>query len=267
MPKFGAILSTFSKQLYLGRPEFLYNSSNVVNKTTLYVQNVAPLPTFGRSMSMWPSGFEDPVKHKKDFPELKEKGEYQTKALSPIKSTPNYATCSLFKDPLVQKFHRLCTVHGRSEQAENNLRETYRLIKRAQLKKYYKVSASINAKSKQDSTVSEQEDINITTDPVLIIKRAIENARPLMALEKVKVGSVEYLVPKPITVTASQFRGMKWIIEAARDRDKLKSSFKEKLAEILVETASFTGRVVQQKNDHHKTCELNRAYAHYRRTK
>ena len=76
-----------------------------------------------------------------------------------------------------------------------------------QLKKYYKVSASINAKSKQDSTVSEQEDINITTDPVLIIKRAIENARPLMALEKVKVGSVEYLVPKPITVTASQFRG------------------------------------------------------------
>ena len=150
--------------------------------------------------------------------------------------------------------------------------------------------------------MSEQEDINITTDPVLIIKRAIENARPLMALEKVKVGSVEYLVPKPITVTASQFRGnvtniifyplviaihnnqnsnirntinlifsfisgMKWIIEAARDRDKLKSSFKEKLAEILVETASFTGRVIQQKNDHHKTCELNRAYAHYRRTK
>ena len=55
--------------------------------------------------------------------------------------------------------------------------------------------------------MSEQEDINITTDPVLIIKRAIENARPLMALEKVKVGSVEYLVPKPITVTASQFRG------------------------------------------------------------
>ena len=125
MPKFGALLSTFGKQLYLGRPEFLYNSSNVVNKTTVCVQNVTPLYTFGRSMSMWPSGFEDPVIHKKDFPELKDKGEYQTKALSPIKSTPNYATCSLFKDPLVQKFHRLCTVHGRSEQAENNLRVSH----------------------------------------------------------------------------------------------------------------------------------------------
>ena len=61
--------------------------------------------------------------------------------------------------------------------------------------------------------------------------------------------------------------GMKWIITAARDRDKKKSMFHEKLADVLIETASFTGRVIQVKNEHHKTCEINRAYAHYRRTK
>ena len=118
-----------------------------------------------------------------------------------------------------------------------------------------------------------------------------------MALEKVKVGSVDYQIPKPITKERSEFDGMyikkcrndffrylvqkscnhifkiitfvgmRWIINAARDRDKAKSRFNHKLAEVLVETASFTGRVIQVKNDHHKTCEVNRAFAHYRRTK
>ena len=81
--------------------------------------------TFGcvvRYMSMWPHGFEEPAAHKQEFPELRKSGDFQTKALSPIKSAPNSATCSLFKDPLVQKFHRLCTVHGHSEVAESNLR-------------------------------------------------------------------------------------------------------------------------------------------------
>merc|ERR1719411_740519 len=210
---------------------------------------------------MWPKGFEDPVIHKKDFPELRESGDYQVKALAPIKSAPNSATCSLFKDPLVQKFQRLCTLHGRSEQAENNMRETFRLIKHTQLKKYYK------AVSSKESESTNAEDISVTTDPVQIIKKAIENGRPLMSLQNVTVGSVDYQIPAPITIDRSQFEGMRWIINAARDRDKKKSKFYQKLAEVLIETASFTGRVIQVKNDHHKTCEVNRAFAHYRRTK
>merc|ERR1719273_449053 len=55
-------------------------------------------------MSMWPNGFEDPVKHKQDFPELKDKGEYQTKALSPIKSAPNYATSHYSKTRWFKNF-------------------------------------------------------------------------------------------------------------------------------------------------------------------
>ena len=71
---------------------------------------------------MWPKGFEDPVIHKSDFPALRDSGDYQTKAISPIKSAPNSATCSLFTDLTVKKFQRLCTLHGRSEVAENNMR-------------------------------------------------------------------------------------------------------------------------------------------------
>jgi len=212
----------------------------------------------------WPAGFEEPVPHKRDIPAIRDSGEYEKKALAPIKSAHKSATCSLFQDPLIQKFKRLCTVHGRAQQAENNMMETYRIIKHAQLKKYYKVAASLQEGSlaKEDS-----ENISITTDPSEIIRRAIENARPLMKIEKVLVGSVEYQVPAPITKDRSEWTGMKWIVDAARDRDKSKSLFREKLAEVLLETASMTGRVINTKNEHHKTCELNRAFAHFRRGK
>ena len=84
--------------------------------------------------------------------------------------------------------------------------ETFRIIKQTQLKKYYKVAAN------KETGPAEGEDLSITTDPVQIIKRAIENARPLMALEKVKVGSVDYEIPKPITKERSEFDGTYMII-------------------------------------------------------
>ena len=102
--------------------EVFLNGSKTSLNTNHYKHNGIQNMYLFRFMSMWPTGFEDPVIHKRDFPVMRDSGEYEKKALAPIKSAPNSATCSLFKDPLVQKFHRLCTIHGRSEQTENNLR-------------------------------------------------------------------------------------------------------------------------------------------------
>ena len=38
----------------------------------------------------------------------------------------------------------------------------------------------------------------------------------------------------------------------------------QKLAEVLVLTAEYTGPVVARKQEHHKICEQNRAYANFR---
>ena len=48
---------------------------------------------------------------------------------------------------------------------------------------------------------SEDKRKDIELNPHVIIKGAIENCRPLMSLQKVKVGSVIYYVPTPITET------------------------------------------------------------------
>ena len=44
--------------------------------------------TLTRLMSMWPTGFQDPITHKRDFPEMRDSGEFEKKALAPIKSAP-----------------------------------------------------------------------------------------------------------------------------------------------------------------------------------
>jgi len=107
-----------------------------------------------------------------------------------------------------------------------------------------------------------------------------------MNLEKVKVGSVEYTVPTPITdrrsviilpqtlnlnikshfIYRSTFMAISWIMTTARERDRSKQRMFEKLAELVIETAHDTGPIIHIKNEHHKQCELNRAYAHYRRS-
>lgn len=56
---------------------------------------------------------------------------------------------------------------------------------------------------------------------------------------------------------------MKWIVEAAKDKDK-PIHFPEKLALELLDASENQGRVVKRKQDLHKQCEANRAYAHYR---
>ena len=60
-------------------------------------------------------------------------------------------------------------------------------IKSIQLAKYH------------TSKASEEKRNEILTDPVTIIKRAVENATPLMAIQNVTVGSVQYKVPVPIS--------------------------------------------------------------------
>jgi len=71
----------------------------------------------------------------------------------------------------------------------------------------------------------------------------------------------------PITTERSIFEGMRWMIQEVLGRDRSKQFFWERLAEVLVESAEYQGRVIAKKHEHHRMCEQNRAYAHYRKSK
>lgn len=203
-------------------------------------------------MSMWSSSFEDPLAHKDEIKEAKESGVYKRKSLVPVKAAPADANCSVFLEKETLKFLNTMQQDGKKVVGMKVLGQTFTLLKEIQLKKYYKASPEARE--------------NIIIDPQEILKKAVENARPLMSLQNVKKGSVYYQVPAPITDDRSYFEARRWIIKAARDRDTKNVRMPQALASILIETANDSGRVIAQRNEHHKLCEQNRAYAHYRIT-
>ena len=160
-------------------------------------------------MAMWPSKFEEPLTSRKEIDDIRQSPEYERKVNVPIKAAVKSATCSLFMDPLLQRFINIIQLHSNAQVGENIYLETCRRIKvrsslrqpshtdcgpslsyqEIQLSKYY--AAAKGSRSEIELT------------PSVIIKGAIENCRPLMSLQKVKVGAVTYYVPTPISESRS----------------------------------------------------------------
>ncbi len=200
---------------------------------------------------MWPPNFVDPVVNKADISEAKNSGEYRKKTMVPVKAAPSTATSSVFFEPDMITFLKAMTAHGQRYPAEEQMIKMFELIKKSQLEKYYKATPERRP--------------HIVTDPADVIRIAIENARPIMALEAVRVAGTNYQVPVPITEHRSLFEARRWLVNAAIDRDRKAMHFYERMAQLILETFNNKGRVIAVKNEHHKLCEQNRAYAHYRR--
>lgn len=84
-------------------------------------------------------------------------------------------------------------------------------------------------------------------------------------LENFEIYSIHprFKVPVPITHKRAQFLSMKWLIEAAKEKERT-LHFPETLANELIAASNNGGKAVKRKQELHKQCEANRAYAHYR---
>ena len=201
-------------------------------------------------MSVYSSHFVDPVFKKKKQEKLFETGEASKMAHVPIKAARNNDSSSIFHDDLLSKFTNYIMIGGQKQLARGLVEKCFENIKRMQLEKYNKAETE-EAKSK------------IETNPLKVLHLAIENSRPRLYITPIKRGGVKYQVPVPITEKHSYFRACKWIVEAAREKERT-VHLPEKLAYELMDAASNQGRVVKRKQDLHRLCEANRAYAHYR---
>lgn len=139
---------------------------------------------------------------------------------------------------------------GKKVLARELVEKSFQNIKRIQIEKYHKCK-------------SEEEKAQIELDPRVIFHQAIENCKPILALTPIKRGGVRYQVPVPITPKKSQFLSMKWLIAAATEKDR-NTRFYDQLAYELIDAANNKGKVIKRKQELHKQCEANRAYAHYR---
>lgn len=215
-----------------------------------FISTSRPLVLQANSMSSYGPHFVDPVFKKEKQSLIIETGEATKLAHIPIKAARNNDSSSVFHDDILSKFTNHVMKGGQKELARNLVEKCFENIKRIQLERYNLAS-------------SDEEKAKIETNPMKILHKAVENCRPILSLTPIKRGGVKYQVPIPITEKRSYFLAMKWLIEASREKERT-VHLPEKMAWELLDAAAYQGRVVKRKQDLHRQCEANRAYAHYR---
>jgi small subunit ribosomal protein S7 len=99
-------------------------------------------------------------------------------------------------------------------------------------------------------------------DPVTVLKRAIDNARPHVEVRSRRVGGSSYQVPIEVPPRRSLSLGIRWMVGFARKRKE--HTMAERLAYEILDAANNTGATVKRREDIHKMAESNKAFAHYR---
>lgn len=201
-------------------------------------------------MSQYPKTFIQPVVTKEEQENLQETGELQKLSHVPIRAALNFQTSTATYDPLLEKFISQVMEMGKKELARGLIEKGFEKMKRIQLERYHLAA-------------DDEEKKTIELNPRILFHQAVENCRPVLKLIPIKRGGTKYNVPIPVTETNSYFLSMKWLIESINDKFRT-VHFPEKMAWELLDAAANTGRVVKRKQELHKQCEANRAYAHYR---
>jgi small subunit ribosomal protein S7 len=99
-------------------------------------------------------------------------------------------------------------------------------------------------------------------DPLEIVTRAVENAKPRLEVKARRVGGATYQVPLEVAPDRSESLAMRWIINFARG--KKGTPMHQALANEIKEAASNQGNAIRKRDDMHKTAQANRAFAHFR---
>ena len=100
------------------------------------------------------------------------------------------------------------------------------------------------------------------TDPVVTLKRAMDNVRPALEVKSRRVGGATYQVPVEVRPERRVALAMRWLVLHSRTRGE--KTMRERLAAEFVDAAAMRGGAVKKKDDTHRMAEANKAFAHYR---
>ena len=99
-------------------------------------------------------------------------------------------------------------------------------------------------------------------DPVITLKRALDNVKPAVEVRSRRVGGATYQVPVEVKAARSMTLGLRWLVGNARLRRE--KSMAERLANEMIDASNGLGAAVKKREDTHKMAEANKAFAHYR---
>jgi len=100
------------------------------------------------------------------------------------------------------------------------------------------------------------------TDPVVTLKRALDNIKPSLEVKSRRVGGATYQVPVEVKAGRGTTLALRWLVSYSRARRE--KTMTERLMNELLDASNGLGASVKRREDTHKMAESNKAFAHYR---
>jgi small subunit ribosomal protein S7 len=99
-------------------------------------------------------------------------------------------------------------------------------------------------------------------DPVVVLKRALDNVRPSLEVRSRRVGGANYQVPIEVPARRARTLAVRWIVTFARQRRE--REMVERLAAEILDAINQQGGAFKRKDDMYRMAQANKAFAHYR---
>ena len=99
-------------------------------------------------------------------------------------------------------------------------------------------------------------------DPVITLKRALDNIKPSLEVKSRRVGGATYQVPVEVRPGRQTTLALRWLVGYSQQRRE--KTMTERLMNELIDASNGLGASVKRREDTHKMAESNKAFAHYR---
>ena len=100
------------------------------------------------------------------------------------------------------------------------------------------------------------------TDPVVTLKRALDNVKPALEVRSRRVGGATYQVPVEVKPHRANTLALRWLVSYAKSRRE--KTMTDRLQNEILDASNGLGAAVKRREDTHKMAESNKAFAHYR---
>ena len=103
---------------------------------------------------------------------------------------------------------------------------------------------------------------NPASNPIEILQRAVDNAKPRIETKPRRVGGATYQVPLEIPSDRQNALALRWIVDFADARKG--TPMKAALAAEILEAYQGQGNAIRKRDEVHKMAQANKAFAHFR---
>ena len=103
---------------------------------------------------------------------------------------------------------------------------------------------------------------NPASNPIDILQRAVDNAKPRIETKARRVGGATYQVPLEIPSDRQNALALRWIVDFADSKKGM--PMKAALATEILEAYQGQGNAIRKRDEVHKMAQANKAFAHFR---